>query len=813
MSFQAKLYEIFSVQADGRAANSSISSELDGGRGSNSKLPTPSSSLRPRAARSRGTPSFTPLAMGKRSGTSSVAGSKKGMGTVKGEVREAKAKLTAIAEEKNTLYFEVFRRLVSVPQATVNAIEGQHRTSSSKASSKLAGRGTKGDTHSNSNDGFYRLFESFDKNRDGLISLSEFKSTLSELGLEMSEEECCMLFDRFETHKRDGFIDWQEFMHFYRGYILPMADFSSSETARGQFSSGSITIKEWDLATPNVLNSTEPTPRTARDGIGSKGSKGPLGDGPQGSRRLSLPNTRPPGGRAAAMSSPGSHVRYQFELAPLLTALQRRWCAMLRYVLSDSSDKMETMSSMLLTLGNLKSRSAGGTGSVAPNTGGPALKHGTTLSMEGFMAQMEAAAAVGDGLVDSTLTNETTAGVFTHLDLEHALDNAKILRLVLGGKDVSEEQMGRISRIFRYDVSAFLRFLNGVGSHHGAYELDVTAALHECTHALATYLFGQAELGVKGASKSGYRKAWAALAGLGASTVECEAAAQHMLALIRDHNSATAGGTIEQGQVLLWHHIEADVLVRLIADQLAYSAWNKSSQASSAGSAIASKASQGSTSRSRGQKPGLRSEISLSGFEAFAKTADTSNMERRLKYLLELELAKYSESRLFLVHAFVCPGTKELLILLLDPLTGRGFDFSLTDDKVALLPLGHDESFTSRVKDVLDLYHHGEGCFYETPTATTAQKAGSAPTTWVPEHFPGMATKGFGSPSGDFRPLSEDVRGKLKNASTLVDRPGYHCLRLDHAHTHLYNRWTAPAENRAIESIVDRLRLVENGPG
>ena len=52
-----------------------------------------------------------------------------------------------------------------------------------------------------------RLFDKFDKNLNGLISLDEFQQSLREMNIDISDEDTLTLFNRFETRQRDGTIE------------------------------------------------------------------------------------------------------------------------------------------------------------------------------------------------------------------------------------------------------------------------------------------------------------------------------------------------------------------------------------------------------------------------------------------------------------------------------------------------------------------------------------------------------------------------------------------------------------------------------
>ncbi|XP_041675606.1 neo-calmodulin-like [Drosophila eugracilis] len=58
-------------------------------------------------------------------------------------------------------------------------------------------------------------FNTFDIDKDGLISYSELRATFYSLGDRMTDEEYDKLFRQFDTDN-DGFIDWHDFYNAYK---------------------------------------------------------------------------------------------------------------------------------------------------------------------------------------------------------------------------------------------------------------------------------------------------------------------------------------------------------------------------------------------------------------------------------------------------------------------------------------------------------------------------------------------------------------------------------------------------------------------
>ena len=67
----------------------------------------------------------------------------------------------------------------------------------------------------NSTDEIIGAFQVFDKNHNGVLSLSEFKHILMDLGQKFTEEEVNEIFDESDLNK-DGNLDYREFVEFWQ---------------------------------------------------------------------------------------------------------------------------------------------------------------------------------------------------------------------------------------------------------------------------------------------------------------------------------------------------------------------------------------------------------------------------------------------------------------------------------------------------------------------------------------------------------------------------------------------------------------------
>lgn len=67
----------------------------------------------------------------------------------------------------------------------------------------------------NSTDEIIGAFQVFDKNHNGVLSLSEFKHILMDLGQKFTEEEVNEIFNESDLNK-DGNLDYKEFVEFWQ---------------------------------------------------------------------------------------------------------------------------------------------------------------------------------------------------------------------------------------------------------------------------------------------------------------------------------------------------------------------------------------------------------------------------------------------------------------------------------------------------------------------------------------------------------------------------------------------------------------------
>jgi len=204
ISLQAALYDLKGRK--GWVERDVFSPFLAGAEVTKSAIMTPKVGT-DKAVRKGTTP--TPRNMKKFPGWASVttAQNKANFANQAAVVKEAMDK---IKETQKGNYYEIYRRLVCIPCLNLNDVEGdrqRHSSDDSTSASYLSAFAK-------------RLFSKFDKNMNGTISLEEFKESLLEMNINVSDEDSLTLFNRFETREKDGTIDWQEFLDFFHTHIV-----------------------------------------------------------------------------------------------------------------------------------------------------------------------------------------------------------------------------------------------------------------------------------------------------------------------------------------------------------------------------------------------------------------------------------------------------------------------------------------------------------------------------------------------------------------------------------------------------------------
>jgi hypothetical protein len=396
-------------------------------------------------------------------------------------------------------------------------------------------------------------------------------------------------------------------------------------------------------------------------------------------------------------------------------------------------------------------------------------------------------------LLERTACSEITTGevlnlttmpdniLFASLDLKELPSNVKVLH-ALGLITIGNQDMARISRVFDYQLSSFMEFIRSPG-----------VDLSESVNAIDVKLCNELRARFGGSSRKGIvteisdshdndnelletvpsltPKIWTALAASTQSLVGFERLVQYFQEVMRDPQTTILETTPpdRSNSLRLSPAMKVDVLIRILVDALLHSAWNKClprpvKTITPIDEVKQSRASSGAYS--------IPAWLSFSGLDAYLRRNRIQTIERKLKYLLQLESNKCSTVRHLLVHVYLTstsqdslPSQKgdEMLIVASDPLSGEVYTLSLKDSSFAALPRG------KRFKESLNALYN-------------------------------------------WKEVSDNVIKTLSNhrsaaGGTLFITPD---LYFDQDVLYLYNAFDSPIEDSVITGLLFRLRLVRN---
>jgi hypothetical protein len=303
------------------------------------------------------------------------------------------------------------------------------------------------------------------------------------------------------------------------------------------------------------------------------------------------------------------------------------------------------------------------------------------------------------------------------------------------GVTLTEEEMARVSRIFQSNTGALMKFAR---TPQG--DLDLFEILDIADYEVSKGLGQRTGMSSTGADPtSSIAKLWSSLAPNLSSTVGYEAVATYLTTMLLEADvfdeaiklsprgkdapaAAPPTGASIRG-------VDAHILCRIIADTLVYSSWNRDSVGSSAGGAPSSSAPGASTAKSTAAvTPGaeLKSTLSFSGLDAYVRNNRINYIERKLKYLMQLE-ANYSGAEVhMLVHVFFSAAQDEFVVLALDPLSGDIYKLSYKED-LKHLPMGEKlvKLFmnTPRQEELINKRLNTNAVHYYNPWDTPAEDA------------------------------------------------------------------------------------------
>ena len=263
------------------------------------------------------------------------------------------------------------------------------------------------------------------------------------------------------------------------------------------------------------------------------------------------------------------------------------------------------------------------------------------------------------------------------------------------GVTLTEEDMARVSRIFQCRTALLMSFVRSPERDINLYEIldiadtEISRGLNQRT--------GLASQGAQNAEQtSSIAKLWSSLAPNLSCTVNFEAIATYLTAMLLEANVFDEEVkysprkqdplTMDINRKGCIRGIDAHILCRIIADTLMYSSWNRDS--SSGTLAIASSAP---VVNAKDAAPvahlELKNALSFSGLDAYVRNNRINYIERKLRYLMQLE-SNYSNAEVcVLVHVYFSVAQDEFVVLAHDPLSGDVYNFSQKEDLKAL-PMG-----------------------------------------------------------------------------------------------------------------------------
>lgn len=301
--------------------------------------------------------------------------------------------------------------------------------------------------------------------------------------------------------------------------------------------------------------------------------------------------------------------------------------------------------------------------------------------------------------------------IFQNLSASHAKVNSGNMAKL--GVELSELEMARISRVFCFKVSLLMEFIRlptPVDLHEA---LDITDA------ALSKSMEQRAGLGPSDGTNS-VAKLWTGIAPNLNSVIPFNTVANYFGTVLREsemmkaeskptpEDKSTKGITPIGTPGRLTPKIEdlndptyqsqstqksasssvriaginGEVLCRIVTDVLIDSNWNRLPTAppTTTGKGKAATTTAPNTTSSDQSSKDMVSNLSFSGFDAYVREGRINLIERKLKYLMQLE-ANYSSAAVhMLVHVYLSRAQDEMIVLAHDPLAGSVYKYTIKED-------------------------------------------------------------------------------------------------------------------------------------
>lgn len=325
-------------------------------------------------------------------------------------------------------------------------------------------------------------------------------------------------------------------------------------------------------------------------------------------------------------------------------------------------------------------------------------------TLESFLDSQKPAAATATGALvaaagtDTPIKNRlSSAGefvlpdnaIFQNLTVTNTQVKNNVVILHKLGVTVTDEDMARISRIFLYKPSILMAFVR-----NSQPDVDLYEILDIADYEVSRGLNQRTGLGSSSADQtSSVAKLWSSLSpnmstAVGFDTISGYLTTMLLEANVFDEAVYHSPRPKDAAAVAAMHNrasirgVDAHILCRIISDTLLYSSWNRDAPS---GSSVAASAAKKDPATS--VSVDLKSTLSFSGLDAYIRNNRINFIERKLKYLMQLE-KNYSGAEIYvLVHVYFSVAQDEFVILVHDPLSGDVYKLGYKED-VRQMPLG-----------------------------------------------------------------------------------------------------------------------------
>lgn len=307
------------------------------------------------------------------------------------------------------------------------------------------------------------------------------------------------------------------------------------------------------------------------------------------------------------------------------------------------------------------------------------------------------------------------------------------------GIQCTENEMARISRIFQCKVSVLMEFI------YTPYDMNLYEILDIADREVSQGLSKRTGTGSTGTDvTSAIAKLWSSLAPNLSTCVSYETISQYFTTMLleanvfdeqpqsqqgqgggspRDQTTTATPTTAATSEYVLSRAtirgVDAHILCRIISDTLVYSTWNRDAPLATTTSTTTST----TTNKKETTTSEIKTTLSFSGLDAYVRNNRINYIERKLKYLMQLE-QNYSGAEVYmLIHVYISIKQDEIVILAYDPISSDIYKYSHKED-LKLLPISenlvelfihnnkHNEIINKYMKNTTSIHYYNP---WETP--------------------------------------------------------------------------------------------------